>query len=163
MEFPPDEIIELYKALYPNVFALLKRDNATDRTEELIWLGIEIFWEKCQDLDFSIIGSPAAYIYKICKNKWIDEKKRSELNLNIDDLPIIPDELDSPSEEKLVELMEQCLKVMNETCQKLLNLLRETSDLKEIAKRLDITYENVRYRKSVCIAALRKCIKTITF
>ena len=91
------------------------------------------------------------------------KKKRSELNLNIDDLPIIPDELDSPSEEKLVELMEQCLKVMNETCQKLLNLLRETSDLKEIAKRLDITYENVRYRKSVCIAALRKCIKTITF
>lgn len=164
-----DAIIHVFKTLLPNIRALLKKDNANNQAEYFIWIGIEIFEKKCQDPNFSTTDSPIAYIYKICKHKWIDEmgkRKSRKLNLSIDDpsfngdtLPFIPADTDVPSYEELSQCVAACLPMLNKTCQNLLNLLHETSDLKEIAEQLDITYENVRYRKSVCLAALRKLVE----
>lgn len=154
-----DVIINVYKAILPNVQALLRRYDASDEAENHAWDGITIFWEKCKNPDFAINGSPNAYIYRICKNKWIDRNKKDANIYNIDDLPSIPDE-DGNSIEELWKIVEDCLNQMRETCQTILRLLHKTNNMQEIAQMLEITYVNARQRKHACITELTERIKS---
>ncbi len=154
-----DTLVYAYSKVLPNVISLLAKDKAKEMATDLAWQAITIFWEKCQKPDFSLKGSPLAYIYRICRNKWLDRLKTKEQL--VETLPELPSNFHDPFEEypNLWEIVEKELQKMRKTCQEILNLRRETDNYDEITKILQISYENARYRYSTCLTELIKRIQ----
>lgn len=154
-----DTMVYVFNKLVPNVRSLLAKDKAVHLAKDLTWESIAIFWEKCQNPDFDIESSPLAYMYRICRNKWIDRLKIKEQL--VEDPMLLPYIPYDPIEDypDLWELVEKHLQTMRKTCRDILVLLRETDDYGKIAQQLDISYENARHRKSVCLSELIKNIK----
>lgn len=149
-----DTLVYAYSKVLPNVISLLAKDQAKEMATELAWQGIDIFLEKCQKPDFVLKGSPLAYIYRVCRNKWLDRLKSKEDS--VANLPELPPNFYDPFEEysNLWEIVEKELQKMHKTCQEILNLRRETDNYDEITKILQISYENARYRYSTCLTKL---------
>lgn len=154
-----DTLVYAYSKVLPNVISLLAKDKAKEMATDLTWQGIGIFWEKCQKPDFVLKGSPLAYIYRICRNKWLDRLKSKEDS--VADLPELPPNFHDTFDEypNLWEITEKELQKMRKTCQEILNLRRSTDDYNEITRILQISYENARYRHSTCLAELIKRIQ----
>jgi RNA polymerase sigma factor (sigma-70 family) len=156
-----DIIVDTFKRLLPNIIALLAKYHARHLANDLAWEGIGIFWEKCQKPDFVLKESPLAYIRQICRNKWLDRLKTKEQLVK--ELPELPFNDYDPFDEyaDLWAIVERELVKMNETCQEILNLRRQTDNYDEIIQQLNISYENARYRYSTCLAKLRTLISNL--
>lgn len=154
-----DTLVYAYSKVLPNVISLLAKDKAKEMATDLAWQAITIFWEKCQKPDFVLNGSPLAYIYRICRNKWLDRLKTKEQL--VETLPELPSNFHDPFEEypNLWEIVEKELQKMRKTCQEILNLRRDLDDYNEITRVLQISYENARYRYSTCLTELIKRIQ----
>lgn len=151
-------MVVIYNQLLPNITKLLAKNKAVESADDLLWEGIEIFWEKCQNPDFSLNGSPKSYIHNICKNKLYDRfKSKGQLSEMLSVLSFLP----GPSEgyADLWALVERELLTMSKTCREIINLFRETDNYDIITQQLGITYENARYRRSNCLAELRRRIE----
>lgn len=158
-----DTIVFVFRKLLPNIVSMLSKNNAQSWAEELTWTGISIYWEKCQNPEFVIQGSPIAYIFRICRNKWVDHLKSNNklLETLVVDYPELPFNYHNPFDEypELWELVETELKQMRKSCQDIIRLRRETDKYDIIISQLNISYENARYRYSVCLAELTKRIQ----
>lgn len=158
-----DTIVFVFSKLLPHVNSLLAKNKSQEWAEDITWMGISIFWEKCQNPNFVIQGSPLAYIYRICRNKWMDHLKSQTKSIEqlAGELPELPFNNYNPFEDypELWEIVEDELQQMRKTCQDIIRLRRETDKYDEIIQQLNISYENARYRYSVCLAELTKRIQ----
>ena len=124
-----------------------------------------ILLQKLQDKDFSINCNVKSYLYAICRNQWLTErKKRGKTDSIIDDegkeIVMIDDSSEiaakNEKEDKFTRMFEQ-LKTASEECQKLIQLtfFKKLSD-KEIAPLMNYSLEFVRNKRRRCIGSLRK-------
>lgn len=147
---------------------VLKNSGTREDAREIFQESLLVFLKKVRDPDFQIEYSLKGYLYAISKNLWLKQlrKKRKEgLQYIVDDpeykMPIVAE--DDMEERSTLEAQHQqlydCMKKLNEDCQKLLDLTfyKKMSD-KEIAPIMTYSAGFVRQKRRRCIGSLKKLL-----
>lgn len=157
---------ELYKIAFNYCTTFIVKNQGTQvDAREIFQECMMILLQKLQDKDFNINCNVKSYLYAICRNQWLNErKKRGKTDAIITEdgkeIVLIDDtsgsEAAAEKENKFTRIFQQ-LKTASEDCQKLIQLtfFKKLSD-KEIAPLMDYSLEFVRNKRRRCIGSLRK-------
>jgi RNA polymerase sigma factor (sigma-70 family) len=157
-------------SMYQNYFGMiqshvLKNNGKPEDAEDIFWTGLEAFWNKARQDDFSLSSTVKTYFYSICKYKWLEElrrRKRKEDKHNPldDDHQEIPADTDISGElltEEKHEWLWEKIRMLSEKCVDLLTYFYVKGDsMKQIAEALG--FSNSNSAKS----AASKCRKQLT-
>lgn len=127
-------------------------------------------YNKAKTGNFTLTCPLEAFLYLVCKNKWLKElKKRKAGRVTITDLNGYKDEnfsKDSIEAAAVLRLMEdrknlltEKMNELGEGCKELLRLSRNGKSMEEVASALNVTYGYARKKKSECIAKLIALVK----
>lgn len=124
-------------------------------------------YQKARKGGFILTCPFEAYLYLICKSKWMNElKKHKKAGVTIKELEgsdydnqaqVLAEETNK--QEQQDELFQQSFKTLSKGCQKLLRLSWAGEHLEKVAQQLEVSYGYVRKKKSECVAKLMKRIK----
>lgn len=158
--------IELIESLYTaNAKVIknwiLKNNGSIEDAKDVFQEVIETLLRISQDANFQLTCPIGALIFTIARNKWFDRlkalKKETELKNQIVNTNSYI-ELDNPIIEKIQEeeirqtRLEKALSQLSDTCQKLLQLLGENKNTKEIIELMGMEKAATMYRrKKACI------------
>lgn len=151
---------ELYESAFPSVARFVsKMRGSFQEAKDIFHDALVIFYEKCQDRDFSITVSPEAYILGIAKHLWIRKFDPRTVSLDaVESVIKIPsDYYPSPNSDKLLHLLER-------TGRKCMDLLRafyyKKDPVKQIAVALGYRNEHsATVQKYKCLEKVRNTIK----
>ncbi len=165
-------IEEIYKENAQTIINFIKNNNGTtEDARDIFQDSLIAIYEKAVKGGLNISTNFDAFLYGVCRNKWIDQlrkKSRSpEIVTDIDNYRDIKEKdlLDSilvSSEQEKTQLFYLKFKELNEGCQQLLQLSWTGASMTEVAKKLNVTYNYVGKKKSNCIAKLIKLVKSST-
>ncbi|HEX5153579.1 MAG TPA: sigma-70 family RNA polymerase sigma factor [Parafilimonas sp.] len=117
--------------------------------------------------DFILTCPFEAFLYTVCKRRWLKELKKRKLQgvtfhdnreymISDDNFKLVA-EMERTEARRL--LFRQKLQELNENCRQLLRLKWSGRSLKEIAESMNISYTYARKKKSQCMARLVMLVK----
>lgn len=143
--------------------SLIKLSGSKEEAHSLFISGMSILWEHFVIRKRTIPANINAYLYIVCKNEWLSEKKKIEKDILVFDSvhlentesDIIPfEELSHQEEEKqkLDDLLQEGIKLATDKCKKIIELhLKKGLKLKEIWKQLGFeSYQAIVQAKYNC-------------
>lgn len=157
---------EIYKNYAPQVSKWVQRNNGSaDDAQDVFQETILALHQKAADPDFVLTCPLGALIFKISKNKWLNQlrKKSKDAEVRIiegerykDEGSILPILEEVEETEIRHQKLDETFKQLSDICQKLLRLLAEGMTSSEIATTLSMTNANTVYRrKSACVVRWR--------
>jgi RNA polymerase sigma factor (sigma-70 family) len=140
-------------------------DDAADIFQEAL---ISIYQKATAPGGFTLTCPLDAYLYLICKNRWINElEKRKNKGVTFTDTEryTISEDVHQSAEtlrnhSARRQLMEEKFAELGEGCRQLLQLSWSGKAMDEVAKLLDMTYAYARKKKSECMGKLTSLVKT---
>ena len=157
---------ELYSQYSPQVIKWVRNNNGSmSDAQDVFQDALMALYNKACDPDFVLTYPIGGLIFQICKNKWIDQirKKSKESEVRILEKERYTDE--QPNASMMEQIEEEEIRQtklnagfaqLSELCQKLLRLISEGINSKDIAVRLEMNDANTVYRrKNACIERWR--------
>jgi RNA polymerase sigma factor (sigma-70 family) len=159
---------EIYKKYSGKIKAMVLNNNGDENDAADIFQESLIYiYNRSLCESFSLTCPFEAYLYMVCKNKWINalEKKKNKRVTLVDEdgfnKNIAQEEgvaLQIQKEDKYT-LIDSAVQKVGESCAQLLRLSWQGLGMEEVGQKLNMTYAYVRKKKSECMGKLIELIK----
>jgi len=159
---------QIYSQNLPNIrIYILNNSGTAEDVKEVFHDGIIALVSNIRENELEITLNLKAYLFKICKNKWLDRLRKNKLKYNLS----LDDTFNQPSNDQLVstklvleegqQLLYDLLSNTKGDCQKIFRLFFVLNKrLTEIAEIMGHDNEKVvRNRKYVCLKKVRKMVE----
>lgn len=165
-----DTVYQIYKKYLPNITSwMLKNSGNEQDAYDIFQDALEVIVEKSFSADWTLEMPFGAYLFRICRNKWIStlrEKNKEEQVRNYEYERYTSEAYDKIFEseqmafdEKIKEMLSDTFDALSPLCQKLIPLTESKVSAKEIAETLQMTNANtVHRRKFACFKAWKKLV-----
>lgn len=159
---------ELYQKYSGNIkWLVVKNSGSESDAADIFQEALLSIYNKAKSEKFILTCPLDAFLYVVCKNKWINElRKRKSPKVTIDDTAVYSlgeDPLEQVEEiilfEKRNDLLNQKISELGESCRQLLQLSWTGKPMEEVAKILNVSYGYVRKKKCECMAKLTAMMK----
>ncbi|MEM7163484.1 MAG: sigma-70 family RNA polymerase sigma factor [Bacteroidota bacterium] len=162
-----EKIEEIYRLFSGKICAFVVSNSGSEsEAKDIFQESLISIYSQAKDKEFELTCPFEAFLFMVCKRKWYNVlksgRKKTETNLSSDvSHNAFADELSARTieKEKRMKLLEQKLRSLGESCQKILNLSWKGMHMEKVAEACDVSYAYVRKKKSECIARLTKLIK----
>lgn len=161
------KIEEIYQRFSGKIIGFVIQNNGSEaEAKDIFQEALISIYQKAQAGKFELTCPFEAYLFMVCKSKWINvlksSKKKKETILDQDGYndtgaDILADE--TLEYENKMQLLERKLEQLGESCRNILTLSWKGVGLENVAKQLKISYAYVRKKKSGCTAQLIKLVK----
>jgi RNA polymerase sigma factor (sigma-70 family) len=160
---------ELYEKFSSKIKWMVLRNNGTETdAADIFQDALLSIYNKAKKQDFVLTCPLDAFLYHICKNRWISEIEKRKLHKQrFVDLARI--ENGNTESYRLAEgcllqqdrkkLLETALRKLSSGNRKLLELCWSGKSMEEVASILHVSYSYARKKKSQCIAKLIRFVK----
>jgi RNA polymerase sigma factor (sigma-70 family) len=161
-------IEEIYRNYAGKIKWMILQNNGDENdAADVFQEGLVSIYHKAKTQDFILTCPFEAFLYLVCKNKWINElNKRKSHNVTFTDAAGYIEGEDGFQQASLViqqderkNLLEEKLAELGESCRKLLQLSWSGKAMDEVAAILKVTYGYVRKKKSECMSKLIALVK----
>ena len=162
-------INELYQKYAGKIKAMVLKNNGTETDAADVFQDALIaIYQKAKEKNFTLTCPLDAYLYLVCKNRWINElnKRTTKRVTFIEDGGYSFTE-DTFAEAALLKnhsergnLLQEKFKELGAGCKELLELSWSGLSMDEVAQKLENSYGYIRKKKSECMAKLIALVKT---
>ena len=150
---------------------ILKNNGTTDDAKDIFQEALLTIYTKACDPDFILTCPFGAFLFRICRNKWIDklrqkgrteevriiEEKRYKVE---EEQKVIPKVEEVEEENIKQQKLDKTFKKLSELCQQLLTLVADGRSSSEIVEKMEMAEANTFYRrKNACIERWRTLYK----
>ena len=162
-------INELYQKFAGKIKAMVLKNNGTETdAADIFQDALVAIYQKAKEKEFTLTCPLGAYLYLICKNRWINELNKR----NTKGVTFIEDDGYTFTEDSFKEaavlknhsergnLLQEKFKELGDGCKTLLELSWSGLGMEEVAEKLQNSYGYVRKKKSECMAKLIALVKT---
>lgn len=159
---------ELYRKYSGKIkwMVLQNRGNEADAAD-IFQEALLSIYHKARTQNFVLTCPLDAFLYLICKNKWLNELSKRKThpvtiieddgyNLGEDSFKLAED---CTLQEERFKLLSEKVGELGDACKALLQLSWSGNSMEEVAEKLDFTYGYARKKKSECMAKLVTLIK----
>jgi RNA polymerase sigma factor (sigma-70 family) len=162
-------INELYHKYAGKIKAMVLKNSGTEAdAADIFQEALVSLYQRANREPFVLTCPLDAYLYLICKNKWINElNKKANKGVTFIDTEGFQIKDDIFNEVEIVHiqyerrnLLIQKLKDLGDSCRAVLELSWSGLCMEEVASKLGNTYGYVRKKKSECMAKLIALVKT---
>jgi RNA polymerase sigma factor (sigma-70 family) len=160
---------ELYKKFSGKIKQMVLQNNGTETdAADIFQDALLSVYDKAKTQNFVLTCPFEAFIYLICRNKWLNElSKRKTSKITIRDVEeynnIGEDSFKLAEETRLHQvrkkILEEKLSELGETGKELLRLSWSGKSMEEVARILNVTYGYARKKKSECMKKLIVLVK----
>jgi RNA polymerase sigma factor (sigma-70 family) len=159
---------ELYRRYSGKIKGMVLKNSGTEQdAADVFQEGLIALYQKASTGKFVLTCPLDAFLYTICRNKWINEiNKRKGTGVTFTDTEgySIDDDTFKSAEQVMQhhqrrELLEEKFAQLGEGCRELLELSWGGRAMEEVAGLLNITYAYVRKKKSECMGKLVELVK----
>jgi RNA polymerase sigma factor (sigma-70 family) len=159
---------EMYAKYADKIKNMVLQNNGTESdAADIFQEAIVAIYQKAKKSNFVLTCPLEAYLYLICKNRWINELKRKTNKVTFTDTEgynygedVFKNTEVIISQHERKKLLDEKFKELGERCRQLLELSWSGISMEEVAKALNNTYGYVRKKKSECVAKLVALVKT---
>jgi len=147
---------EIYARYFPIVKALvLKHSGTADQAQDLFQDTLTAIFYNTQKPHFELSCSFKTYLYSVCRNLWLKHLRQHKVlftSLEEDTLLVDPEEIAETCQQfDQYQLFRDCLKKMDQQCQKVLKLFMQGKSMKAIAHTMGYGSAGyARKRKTLC-------------
>jgi RNA polymerase sigma factor (sigma-70 family) len=164
----PALLNELYRKYSGKIKRMVEQNNGNeDDAADIFQDALLSIYNKAKNNNFTLTCPLDAFLYLICKNKWITElnKRRSHrvtftdtegYNLS-EDLVKLAEICNLDQARK--KLLEEKLETLGDSCKKLLPLSWSGHSMDKVAQMLYMTYGYARKKKSECMGKLIQLVQ----
>lgn len=159
----------LYENFSGKIKAMVLKNNGTEAdAADIFQEALVAIYQRAKKGGFVLTCPLDAYLYLVCKNRWINELNRKSgrtvtfldtEGYNYGEDVFKQAEIDRNQHERR-NLLLQKFKELGEGCRQLLRLSWSGLPMDEVAAKLNNTYGYVRKKKSECMAKLIALVKT---
>src|SRR4051812_21250772 len=166
-----DKIVlkELYTKFFYKIKLMILRNHGCETdAADIFQDALLAIYHRAKKQEFTITSSFEAFLFVICRNKWIKELKKRKpegvtFKTNGEHIEIGEDSF-KQSEECLLHqerknLILEKLAQLSEGCKKLLELSWSGKNMTEVAGTLNVSYAYARKKKSECMHKLVNLVK----
>lgn len=160
---------ELYRKFSGKIKWMVLQNNGTEtEASDIFQEALLSIYNKAKTGDFQLTCPLEAFLYLICKNKWLNvlnkKKTHKVTNTDTDGFNYIGEDNFKLAEDCVLQqersnLLAEKLAEMGESCKQLLKLSWSGISMDEVAKKLNVTYAYARKKKSECMAKLINLVK----
>lgn len=160
---------EVYRRYAGKIKAMVLQNNGTESdAADLFQEALVSLYQKAAHNGFILTCPLDAFLYLICRNRWINElKKRKGTKVTFTDTEgysQLKDEHLQQADElavkkKRLSLLEEKIKMLGENCRKLLELSWAGRSMDEVAAMLGLSYGYARKKKSECLGRLTELVQ----
>lgn len=160
---------EIYAKYADKIKNMVLQNNGSEAdAADIFQEALLAIYQRAKKQNFVLTCPLEAYLYLVCKNRWINELKRKGgrgvtftdtegFNMNED---VFKNAEITQNQYERRNLLVQKIKELGEGCRHLLELSWSGLPMDEVAKKLQNTYGYVRKKKSECMAKLITLVKT---
>jgi RNA polymerase sigma factor (sigma-70 family) len=162
-------INELYVKYASKIKAMVLKNNGTESDAgDVFQEALLAIYQRAKTTNFVLTCPLDAYLYMICKNRWINElhKKSTKKVTFIDEdgytlkEDVFNDAAIVQNQYERINLLQDKFKELGDGCKELLELSWSGLAMDEVAKKLRNSYGYIRKKKSECMAKLIALVKT---
>ena len=160
---------ELYRKHFGKIQRMVLNNNGTEaEASDLFQDALLSIFKKARTEAFTLTCPLDAFLYIICKNKWMNELNKNKTrgvtisdpegynDISDDSLKLAEDWLIHESRQSLlVEKLEN----LGDSCRRLLYLSWSGKSMNEVAEMLKLSYGYARKKKSECMAKLISLVR----
>ncbi len=159
---------ELYQKYSGKIkWLVLKNSGTASDAADIFQEALLSIYNKAKTQAFILTCPLDAFLYLVCKNKWMNElSKRKSPRVTIDDVAVYnlgEDPIKQVEElilnEQRNDLLNKKIAELGENCRQLLRLSWTGKPMEEVANILNVSYGYVRKKKCECMAKLTAMIK----
>ena len=152
----------IYEKYLPQIISWIKKNKGTPAdAKDVFQESILAVYNKANDPDFKLTCPLGAFIFRICKNKWINQLRKNNTMAEVikeeqgrykEEWNFTPLLEQVEQEEIRQSKLEKAFAELSELCQKLLQLVTNGIATNDIAKQLEMPQVSTLYRrKNACI------------
>ncbi len=160
---------ELYQKYSGKIKWMILQNNGTETdAADIFQEALISIYNKTQTSGFQLTCPLDAFLYLICKNKWINtlnkRKTRKVTNTDTEGFSNIGEDNFKLAEDCVLQqersnLLHEKLQEMGESCKNLLRLSWSGLSMDKVADKLNVSYAYARKKKSECMAKLISLVK----
>lgn len=161
---------ELYRKFSGKIRWMVLQNSGTETdAADIFQDALLSIYQKARTGNFVLTCPLEAFLYLICRNKWMNELNKRKTHRNTVDIDNDRQEEIGEDSFRLAEecitknarkdLLMQKLAELGESCRKLLELSWSGLPMEEVAGMLNVTYGYARKKKSECMARLITLVK----
>ena len=157
----------LYGAVLPKVRSWVSNNSGTiNDANDLFHQALETLIISASQNRLNVNGDIEPYIFKMCKYKWIDQLRKKDKLAQID-INTQEEQLRQEAQEFELLDMNKSLKFaldatydqLSETCQKIVKLVKASTNVEHMVKQLKMSSANTLYRrKFACMKRWRELL-----
>jgi RNA polymerase sigma factor (sigma-70 family) len=160
---------EIYRNFSGKIKSMVLQNNGTDAdAADIFQDALLSIYHKAKSGDFALTCPLDAFLYLICKNKWLNElAKKKSRGVTFPDpagYPMVSEEGFRLAEECSLfqernNLLVEKMSELGESCRRLLQLSWSGKSMNEVAEMLKVTYGYARKKKSECMGKLIESVR----
>jgi RNA polymerase sigma factor (sigma-70 family) len=158
---------EIYQKFAHKIVRYISQNSGdADAAQDIIQETLVTIYHQAKEKDLVLTVPFDAYFFLLCKRRWLNElKKRGKTQVtNIDEFVSISDDAhEQVAETELYEsrsaLFQSKLKLLNKSCQDLLEKVFAIQSMQKVAEVLGVSYGYARKKKSQCIGKLTELVR----
>jgi len=160
---------ELYEKFSGKIKWMILQNSGTETdAADIFQDALMSIYNKAKTGDFELTCPMEAFLYLICKNKWLNvlnkRKTQKVTNTDTEGFNYIGEDSFRLAEDCVMQqersaLLAEKLSEMGDSCRNLLKLSWSGLSMDEVAKRLKVSYAYARKKKSECMAKLITLVK----
>jgi RNA polymerase sigma factor (sigma-70 family) len=159
---------QLYEKYAVKIKTMILKNNGTEAdAADIFQEALVAIYQRAKKQDFVLTCPLEAYLYMICKNRWLNElNKKAVRRVTFTDTEGFNIGVDAFKDAEIVNnqherrnLLLQKVKELGDGCRQLLELSWSGLPMDEVAKKLQNTYGYIRKKKSECMAKLIALVK----
>ncbi len=159
---------EIYRRYSGKIRWMVMKNNGTEsEAADIFQEALLAIYQKAKTTNFTLTCPLDAFLYFVCKNKWLNELSKKKLaRVTFQDTAVYNigdgsfEQLNSYQlEETRRTFLTEKVDELGDSCKKLLRLNWEGKSLEEVAKILELTYGYVRKKKCECMEKLMTNIR----
>ncbi len=165
----PVVLEELYERFSGKIKWMILQNSGTETDAvDIFQDALMSIYNKAKTGDFELTCPMEAFLYLICKNKWLNvlnkRKTQKVTNTDTEGFNYIGEDSFRLAEDCVMHqersaLLAEKLSEMGESCRNLLKLSWSGLSMDEVAKKLKVSYAYARKKKSECMAKLITLVK----
>lgn len=160
-------IQSIYKKFVPKVvFFVMNNSGDKEQAQDIVQEVMILLFNQAKANTLKLTCPFDAYFFLLCKRKWLNEFKKTSnkgvtihediVSMNESALDLIGQTEEFDEKQQLFDTMFQKL---GEKCQELLKLSFSIKSMEEVAEKRNVTYGDVREKKSLCVGQLTQWIQ----
>ena len=160
---------ELYERFSGKIKWMILQNSGTETdAADIFQDALMSIYNKAKTGDFELTCPMEAFLYLICKNKWLNvlnkRKTQKVTNTDTEGFNYIGEDSFRLAEDCVMRqersaLLAEKLSEMGDSCKNLLKLSWSGLSMDEVAKKLKVSYAYARKKKSECMAKLITLVK----